>query len=40
MWKAVSSMAKLEKFVLNLKKIKKKEIREQLINLELLLLMF
>ena len=33
-------MAKLEKFVLNLKKIKKKEIREQLINLELLLLMF
>ena len=39
MWKAVSSMAKLEKFVLNLKKIKKKEIGE-LINLELLLLMF
>ena len=30
----------LEKFVLNLKKIKKKEIGEQLINLELLLLMF
>ena len=30
----------LEKFVLNLKNIKKKEIGEQLINLELLLLMF
>ena len=30
----------LEKFVLNLKNIKKKEIGEQVINLELLLLMF
>ena len=33
-------MAKLEKCVLNLKKIKKKEISEELINQVLLLFMF